>query len=116
MDIVIWIFMNIMVFQQDMFPQFPTYISITNATHLLSSATVAPNVKLFCYFQHNCVLALNKSIQHKTLSMPFKTKSTKVVDYEMMFVQTAFVDMLVVVPRVPVMGVFAKKNLRTSYV
>ena len=68
------------------------------------------SLKPFLNFQHHVFEALNNAaLQNYTLA--FIRESKGVADYEGMLAQPAFVDGLVVVPGVPVMGILVRSNL-----
>ena len=64
------------------------------------------------YFQYHGVLALNEPVQAEPtlISIKPETEGISKIDYERMLTESGFVNDLVVVPRVPVVGVISSRN------
>ena len=107
--VLIGVFMEVMVLQQEMFASQPTDVHIRVTSNTQSIAKIL-QVEPFLDFQCYRLPARDGSMQQK-LTLVYFREGEGVADYKWVFAQSDFVDCPVVVPTVPVVRVFSRIDL-----
>ncbi len=115
-DVVIRIVVQVMVFQKQITARNNAYVAIKVASDRHSTGVVVPSLQFLGYFQDHAVMATNVAVDADDPEWLKVTDDERILipDYEVMLAQPAVVDVLVVVPGVPVVGVVARRNFSSA--
>ena len=115
-DVMIGIIVKVMVFQKQMAPRDKTDVPVEMGTDEHSTGVVVSGLQFLGYFQRHAATASNVPIDADDPEWLKMTYDERVLipDYEMMLAQSPVVDVLVVVPGVPIMGVVSRRNFSSA--
>lgn len=108
--------MPVMILEQPMYAGQQSNVAVSVTAHGHPAAIVESNLEILGNFQKYTVPALNEAIQAERLVSfrRFKYQGFPEIVNERMLTQSAVVNVSVVVPGVPVVGVVSRKNFSPS--
>ena len=116
MDVFVGIVVEIVIFEQNVATGKDANVPITKAADVDPSAVVTSHRELFGDVQLHVVVAAYETIQQDGAQVigDFKEERIQVTGYEVVLAQSAFVNVPVIVPGVPAVGVVSRKNFSPS--
>ena len=116
MDVVIGVFVEVVVFQEEVSTRDYADVAIEVTADVHAAGAIVSGLQFLGYFQDHPIAAPDVAVDTddpEWLKMT-SDEGIPISDYEMMLAQPAVVDVLVVVPGVPVVGVVARRNFSSA--
>ena len=115
-DVFVGVGVEVVVLEEEVVAKNEAYVIVTSTADVHAAAPVVSDVKLLSDLHYHAISALNVSFQMDGTPVLRRTKKECIAKTcnERMLAQSAVVNVPVVVPRVPVVGVVSIRNCSTS--